>query len=78
MTQKEYEEIFGAELKQTFNTWDLEHSGLIDILNVFCGVIIFSTGKDDDKIRFIFEIFDFNDETFISIECLELLLYKCL
>lgn len=33
---------------------------LIDALEIFSGIIIFSDARAEDKIRFLFDLFDYN------------------
>ena len=35
--------------------------GLIDALEIFSGLIMFAEAKAEDKIRFLFDLFDFNE-----------------
>jgi len=35
--------------------------GLIDALEIFSGLIIFAEAKAEDKLRFLFDLFDFNE-----------------
>lgn len=35
---------------------------------MFCGLIIFSKAKYEQKIKFLFEIFDFNEQGFLEYE----------
>ena len=39
--------------------------GLIDALEIFAGLIIFSDSKAEDKIRFLFDLFDLLKDLFI-------------
>jgi Ca2+-binding EF-hand superfamily protein len=43
-------------------------SGLIDCIEFICGLIIFSNCRVEDKIRFLFEFFDMNDNNYLE-EC---------
>ena len=52
--------------------------GLIDALEIFCGLIIFSDSKAEDKIRFLFDLFDFNEIQSISLMDLEFMLFSVL
>ena len=45
--------------------------GLIDALELFAGLIIFADSKAEDKIRFIFDLFDFNQMQTVSVIDLE-------
>ena len=46
----EFEQIFGAS-ESSFVVWDVDKNGLIDILELFSGLILFSDSKFEDKIR---------------------------
>ena len=56
MDLSEFEHIFGAG-ESAFVNWDTDNNGLIDSLEVFSGMCIFSNTKFDDKIRCIFYIY---------------------
>lgn len=53
--EKEFFDIFNSG-KDDFKLWDTEGNGLIDALEVFSGLIMFTTAKFDDKVRCISEI----------------------
>jgi hypothetical protein len=44
-------EILNKFLLDTFNIWDTDGNGLIDALELFSGLIIFSDAKFEEKIR---------------------------
>lgn len=46
----EFEQIFGAS-ESSFVVWDVDKNGLIDALELFSGLILFSDSKFEDKIR---------------------------
>ena len=52
--------------------FDTDNDGLIDGLELFLGLIILSPCDPRDKIRFIFELFDFNNEEFITTNHLKI------
>ncbi len=52
MDLTEFEHIFGAG-ESAFVIWDTDNNGLIDSLELFSGICIFSDTKFDDKIRCI-------------------------
>jgi Ca2+-binding EF-hand superfamily protein len=56
----EFDQIF-EQGKDSFDIWDEDNNGLIDALELFCGLILFSDSKFEDKIRFLFDLFDFNE-----------------
>ena len=45
----------------SFSAINYYNTGLIDALEIFSGLIIFSDSKAEDKIRFLFDLFDFNE-----------------
>jgi hypothetical protein len=51
---------------------------LIDSLELFAGLVVFSTSKFEDKIRFLFEIFDLNEVNVITQIDLEFMIYSVL
>lgn len=60
-----------------FNIWDTDKNGLIDALELFSGLILFSEAKFEDKLRFLFDIFDFNELNSLSIIDLEFMMISC-
>ena len=46
----EFEQIFGQKVSG-FDIWDEDNNGLIDALELFSGLILFSESKFEDKIR---------------------------
>ena len=50
MDLSEFEHIFGAS-ESAFVIWDTDNNGLIDSLELFCGITLFSDTKFEDKIR---------------------------
>jgi len=73
----DFEEIFGVD-KESFAIWDTDGTELIDALELFSGLVIFSDSKFEDKIRFLFDLFDFNELNSLSIVDLQFMLYFCL
>jgi hypothetical protein len=43
-------------------------------LEIFSGIIIFADAKADDKIRFLFDLFDFNEIQTVSLLDLEFMI----
>ena len=58
--------------------WDVDKNGLIDTLELFSGLIIFSDSKFEDKIRFLFDVFDLNELNSLAPIDLEFMFYSCL
>jgi Ca2+-binding EF-hand superfamily protein len=57
-----------------FQIFDTDKNGLIDALELFSGLIIFSDSKAEDKIRFLFDLFDFNEVQNISLMDMEFMI----
>jgi hypothetical protein len=55
-----------------FLIFDTDGDGLIDSFELFLTLILLSKADARDKIRFIFEMFDFNDEEFMTIDHLKI------
>ena len=74
---KEFEQIFGVG-EPSFIIWDSDKNGVIDALELFAGLICFSTAKFEDKIRFLFEIFDLNEADVLCPVDIEFILFSSL
>ena len=46
--------------------WDSHANGMIDCIEFFTTLIIFADGRIEDKIRFLFEFFDFNQNGYLE------------
>ena len=57
--------------EQSFIIWDWQETGLIDAFEIFSGLIIYSKTGYKEKLKFLFELFDLNEETFLNITELE-------
>ncbi|CAD8075248.1 unnamed protein product [Paramecium sonneborni] len=77
MDLSELEHIFGAS-ERAFVIWDTDNNGLIDSLELFSGICIFSDTKFDDKIRFLFDLFDFNELESLSPTDIEFMINCCM
>ncbi|KAL4455920.1 hypothetical protein ABPG73_008674 [Tetrahymena malaccensis] len=77
--QNEFDQILGQPDKsqELFQLWDRDKNGLIDALELFSGLILFSEAKFEDKLRFLFDIFDFNELNSLSIIDLEFMMISC-
>lgn len=77
----EFSSIFGNKT-EGFEIWDEDNNGLIDALELFSGLILFSESKFEDKIRctliqiisVLFDLFDFNEMNSLSLIDVEFLL----
>ncbi len=52
MDLTEFEQIFGSN-ESAFVIWDTDNNGLIDSLELFSGLALFSDSKNEDKVRCI-------------------------
>jgi Ca2+-binding EF-hand superfamily protein len=58
----EFEQIFSnINFGKEFFIWDTDNNGLIDSLELFNGLILFSDASTEEKIKFLFDLFDFNE-----------------
>jgi hypothetical protein len=73
----EFEQIFGAN-ESSFVVWDVDKNGLIDALELFSGLILFSDSKFEDKIRFLFDLFDLNELNSLAPIDVEFMIYSCI
>lgn len=53
-------QIFGSNVK-SFSLWDPEQTGVVNAMEMFSGLIIFSKMAYEDKIKFLYEFFDLNE-----------------
>ena len=77
LNRKEFEQIFTYD-ESVFVLWDSDNNGkniqsnfavgLVDCIEFICGLTIFSNCRVEDKIRFLFEFFDMNDNNYLE-EC---------
>ena len=44
-----------------FEMFDTDKNGLIDAIEIFSGIIVFSDSGAEEKIRFLFDLYDFNE-----------------
>lgn len=44
-----------------FQIWDTNNNGLINALELFSGLIVFAESNFEEKARFLFDLFDFNE-----------------
>lgn len=77
MNLTQFEQIFGPG-EGGFEGWDTDQNGIVDSLELFAGLILFADARTEDKIRFLFDLFDFNEVQSISRTDLEFLLHCAL
>lgn len=61
-----------------FSVWDTDSNGLIDMIEFFTGMVIFSNSRIEDKLRFLFELFDFNANGYLNDIELQFMIYNVL
>ena len=59
-----------------FSVWDTDSNGLIDCIEFFTGMIVFSNARVEDKLRFLIELFDFNQNGYLIDVELQFLCYN--
>lgn len=62
----EYDSIFSSN-ETSFKIWDTDQNGFIDALELFSGLILFAESNFEAKVRFLFDIFDFNELNVLSV-----------
>lgn len=78
ISSSEFNQIFtGPKEKQLWAIFDKEKSELIDALELFSGLILFARDNFDKKLRFLFDLFDFNELNSLSIIDLEFMIISC-
>ena len=73
----EFQQIFNAN-ESAFVIWDHDNNGLIDALELFSGMALFSEAKLDDTLRFLFDLFDLNELESLSSIDFEFMFYSSL
>ena len=62
---KEFEQVFSMS-EAVFSVWDTDSNGMIDCIEFFTAMIVFANCRVEDKVRFLMEIFDFNENGFLT------------
>ena len=62
----QYDNIFSSN-ETSFKIWDTDNNGFIDALELFSGLILFADQSFEDKVGFLFDIFDFNEQGILSL-----------
>ena len=50
----------------TFSVLDQSANGMIDSIELFTMLAFFADGKIDDKVRFLFDLYDFNQNGYLE------------
>ncbi|CAD7952874.1 unnamed protein product [Amoebophrya sp. A25] len=53
-------------LNEVFALFDKDHNGVVDMMELCCGIALFCQGSEEEKIHAIFDCFDENGDGFIS------------
>lgn len=72
----QYSQIFGSNVN-SFNVWDCNHVGKVDALEMFSGLVLFSNAHFEEKMQFLFEMFDLNEEGTLGYEAMHFMLVNC-
>eukprot|EP00929_Paragymnodinium_shiwhaense_P108918 TRINITY_DN75275_c0_g1_i1.p1 TRINITY_DN75275_c0_g1~~TRINITY_DN75275_c0_g1_i1.p1 ORF type:complete len:349 (-),score=103.78 TRINITY_DN75275_c0_g1_i1:542-1588(-) len=51
-----------------FELFDRDSNGIVDKMELVCGISLLCAGSEDDKIHAVFDIFDMNGDGFISMD----------
>ena len=52
--------------ESVFSMWDTDSNGMIDCIELFCVLILYADGRVEDKIRFLADFFDFNQNGYLE------------
>ena len=59
LSLKEFKQVFAIN-EAVFSMWDTDSNGMVDCIEIFAVMIVFADARLEDKIRFLFDLFDFN------------------
>lgn len=87
--ESEFSHIFQINDYNIFKLWDTEKNGLIDALEIFSGLILFTTARFEDKVRckflllalfnlVLFDLFDFNELNSLALIDIAFMIECCL
>merc|ERR1712118_517721 len=51
-----------------FDLFDRDDNGVVDMIELICGISLLCQGSEEDKIHAVFDIFDENGDGFISMD----------
>jgi hypothetical protein len=72
-----FQKIFNVN-ENHFVIWDTDNNGLIDALELFSGMAVFSSAKFEDIIRFLFDLFDLNEVNSLCKIDVEFMMFSCM
>merc|ERR1711862_391432 len=68
----------GAINEAVFSLWDTDSNGMIDCIEFFTVMIMFADGRLEDKVRFLFDFYDFNQNGYLDETTLHFLGYTAI
>jgi Ca2+-binding EF-hand superfamily protein len=74
LTFSNYYELPGIIIERVFDVFDVNNNSYIDFIEFFEGMMTLFAGNYDDLTRFVFILFDFNNDGYISSEDIRLVL----
>ena len=74
----EFVQIFAFDDSETlFNFLDDDSNGLIDVNEFFTILVLFSESNPEDRMRFLFDLFDTNANGYLEEIDLQFMFYSC-
>jgi Ca2+-binding EF-hand superfamily protein len=61
-----------------FSVWDTDSNGLIDCIEFFTALIVFCDCRMEDKIRFLLDLYDFNENGYLQEVEIQFMCYNIL
>ena len=74
---REFEQIFAIN-EAVFSMWDQHANGMVDCIEFFTVLITFADGRIEDKIRFLFEFYDFNQNGYLELSDLYFMAFNAI
>jgi len=69
LMQENQLEMPSDEVKNAvFDLFDRDDNGIVDMMELICGISLLCQGSEDDKIHAVFNVFDENGDGFISMD----------
>ena len=76
ISYQEFEQIFAFDdCDRLFNALDQNSNGLIDSIEIFTILCIFSDCREEDKMLFLFDVFDFNGRGWLEAADIEFMMF---
>ncbi|DAZ96202.1 TPA: hypothetical protein N0F65_012392 [Lagenidium giganteum] len=63
-----YDQLALKMFTRIYNIFDTSKSGVVDVAEFLGGLSVFASGERDEKIRFTFDLFDMDNDGYISLE----------